>query len=334
MLKFETILEMKPFPGTVAAYPPGTKTPSPFAFVLNISELVGCDAVEIIPGRIMRRANEAEVKFIKELLDSSFRNYAGGDLWETCKPKSGSGKFLKLPAKRWRYFVIELGDEGQEVELLESALSVASCDIEVGFILSIATLKGTALPVCLYSPPRLFQALSALSYVHGPSKTFTQSDGEEVRKIYSMLMAHDNSILDLDKAFKLLFELKDLPRFSPLQVLGYFSLLESVLTHAPKPDDRYDSITRQIKQKLALLNRRWKPPLDYSAFAAPSHDKIWPKMYAYRSAIAHGGTPNFAGELAVLGSAKNANSLISEAVKKTILQAIEEPQLLADLRDC
>jgi len=87
----------------------------------------------------------------------------------------------------------------------------------------------------------------------------------------------------LDKVFKLLFELKDLPRFSPLQVLGYFSLLE---------------------------------------------------MYAYRSAIAHGGTPNFTGELAVLGKAENANALISEAVKKTILQAIEEPQLLADLHDC
>ena len=300
---------MKPFPGTVTAYAPGTKTPSPFAFVLNISELVGRDAVEIIPGRIMRRANEAEIKFIKEVLESSFRNYAGGGLWETRKPKSGSGKFLKLPAKRWRYFVIELGDESREVELLESALSVASCDLDVGFILSVATLKSTVLPVCLYSPPRLFQSLSALSYAYGPSKRFTESDAEQVRKIYSRLMAHDNSILDLDKVFKLLFELKDLPRFSPLQVLGYFSLLESILTHSPKPDDRYDSITRQIKQKLALLNKRWKPPLDYSAFAAPSHDKIWPKMYAYRSAIAHGSTPNFTGELAVLGKAENANAL-------------------------
>ena len=29
-------------------------------------------------------------------------------------------------------------------------------------------------------------------------------------KIYSRLMAHDNSILDLDKVFRLLFELNDL----------------------------------------------------------------------------------------------------------------------------
>jgi hypothetical protein len=168
----------------------------------------------------------------------------------------------------------------------------------------------------------------------GPAKTLTKSYGEQVRKIYSKLATHDNGILDLDKVFKLVFELKDLPRFSPLQILGYFAVLESVLTHAPNPDDRYDSITRQIKQKLALLNKRWNPPLDYSAFPTLSHDKVWSKMYAYRSAIAHGSTPNFAGELSALGKAENANLLISEAVKKTIYQTLEEPQLLADLQDC
>lgn len=117
----------------------------------------------------------------------------------------------------------------------------------------------------------------------------------------------------------------DVPRFSPLQILGYFAVLESILTHAPNPDDRYDSITRQIKQKLALLNGRWRPPLDYSAFSGLSHDKVWSKMYAYRSAIAHGATPNFDGELSALGKAENSNVLISEAVRKTICQALEEP---------
>jgi hypothetical protein len=57
-------------------------------------------------------------------------------------------------------------------------------------------------------------------------------------------------------------------------------------------------------------------------------------MYAYRSAIAHGSTPNFVGELSALGEAENANILISEAVRKTIYQAIEEPQLLTDLQAC
>jgi hypothetical protein len=96
----------------------------------------------------------------------------------------------------------------------------------------------------------LFQSLLAMSgavgSASGPAKTLTKSDGEQVRKIYSKLATHDNAILDLDKVFKLVFELKDLPHFSPLQILGYFAVLESVLTHAPNPDDRYDSITRQM----------------------------------------------------------------------------------------
>jgi hypothetical protein len=338
MLNFETLFEMKPSPKTVVIHKPGTTTTQPFAFVLNVSRLVGCDALEIVPGRILRRANEEEIKFIREVIESLFGKYFSGGLWETRRPKSGQGRFVRLPVKQWRYFVIEFGGGNQEVEFLEKALSVAPCGLEVGFILSVATLNSIELPVCLYNPPRLFQSLSAMSNAtgsaNGTAKTLTKSDGEQVRKIYSKLATHDNSILDLDKVFKLVFELKDLPRFSPLQILGYFAVLESILTHAPSPDDRYDSITRQIKQKLALLNKRWKPPLDYSAFPTLAHDKVWSKMYAYRSAIAHGLTPNFAGELSALRKAENANLLISEAVKKTIYQALEEPQLLADLQDC
>jgi hypothetical protein len=337
-LDFETLFEMKPSPKTVVTYAPGTKTPQPFAFVLNISRLVGGSSLEIIPGRVLRRANDEEIKFTKEVIKSLFADHSSGGLWETRGPKPGQSKFVKLPRRQWRYFVIEFGGGNQEVELLEKALSIAPCSLDVGFILSIASSRGKKLPVCLYSQPRLFQSLSAMSYaagsVSGLTKAVTKSDAEQVREIYLKLEKHDNLILDLDKVFKLVFELMDLPRFSPLQILGYFAVLESILTHAPNPEDRYDSITRQIKQKLALLNKRWTPPLDYSAFSALPHDRVWSKMYAYRSAIAHGATPNFVGELSALGKAESANLLISETVRKTICQALEEPQLLADLQNC
>jgi hypothetical protein len=337
-LDFEKLFEIKPAPATVVAYAPGTKTPHPFAFVLNVSRLVGGSSLEIIPGHILRRANEEEIRFTKKVIASLFAEHSDGGLWETRGPKPGQSKFVKLPKRQWRYFVIEFSGGNQEIELLERALSVAPCRLDVGFILSVASFRGGKLPVCLYHPPRLFQSLSAMSYAAGSARGLTisvnKSDAEQVRKIYLKLAKNDNRIVDLDKVFKLVFELKDLPRFSPLQVLGYFAVLESILTHAPNPDDRYDSITRQIKQKLALLNKRWNPPLDYSGFSGLSHDKVWSRMYAYRSAIAHGSTPSFVGELSVLGKAENANLLICEALRKTICQAIEEPQLLADLQDC
>jgi hypothetical protein len=52
------------------------------------------------------------------------------------------------------------------------------------------------LPVCLHSPPRLFQSLSAMSYaagsVSGLTKAVTKSDAEQVRKNYLKLAKHDN----------------------------------------------------------------------------------------------------------------------------------------------
>jgi hypothetical protein len=337
-LDFEALFEMKPSPRTVVTYAPGTKTPQPFAFILNVSKLVGGSSLEVIPGRILRRANDEEIKFTKEVITSLFANHSDGSLWETRGPRPGQTKFVKLPKKQWRYFVIEFNGGNQEVELLERALSISPCRLDVGFILSVASFRGKKLSTCFYSPPRLFQSLSAMSYAAGSAsgltESVTRSDAEQMRKIYLKLAKHDNRTLNLDKVFKLVFELMDLPRFSPLQILGYFAVLESILTHAPNPDDRYDSITRQIKQKLALLNKRWNRPLDYSVFTGLSHDKIWSKMYAYRSAIAHGATPNFVGELSALGKAGNANLLISETVRKTICHALEEPQLLADLQNC
>lgn len=130
-----------------------------------------------------------------------------------------------------------------------------------------------------------------------------------------------------------MLELKDLPRFSPLQILGYFAILESVLTHQPNPDDRYESITRQITQELALLNRRWQPALDYSLLGGASHEKIWTKMYAHRSSIAHGRKPDFKSQLALLKNAATANALIRDTVKRALCQAYIEPLLVGDLHN-
>ncbi len=58
-------------------------------------------------------------------------------------------------------------------------------------------------------------------------------------------------------------QLKALPHFSPLRFLGYFAMLESLLTHAPNPSDPYDSITRQVQKRRALLELwpfRWGKP--------------------------------------------------------------------------
>jgi hypothetical protein len=57
-------------------------------------------------------------------------------------------------------------------------------------------------------------------------------------------------------------------------------------------------------------------------------------MYEYRSAIAHGGKPDFAKDLLILKSHDHALEFLKETVKAVIRQVIIEPTLIQDLREC
>jgi hypothetical protein len=306
---------------------------SPFAFVLNVKQLVDTDHIEIAPGYTLRQARESETEYIKEFLLGKFGEIASMGVWES-RPTS-SGKQQNLPKSDWRYFVVEFGNDDPDLDLLESALTLARSGIDIGFAKIRVDIQGLVRPACLYRTPSLFQSLLALNLAGAEREKLMQSlgavDGQEISGTIKRMARHDHAVLDLSRVVSLLIEIKDLPRFSPLQVLGYFAILESVLTHHPDPNDRYKSTTRQITHKLALLNRRWSPALDYSQFGGASHEKIWTKMYAYRSSIAHGRKPDFASPLALLKSADAANELIGSAVRRTISQAYMEPQLIADL---
>lgn len=307
----------------------------PFAFVLNVKELIDADRIEIAPGCTLRRAQKSEIVYIKEFIAKEFGKASNLAIWET--QPTASGKQPKLPKKLWRYFVIEFGNDDPNLDLLEAALTVAPVSLDIGFVKLRVDVKGVVRPACLYRAPSLFQSLSALDLAGADRDKLLQSPGkavgEQIRDIFQRMAGHDHGFLDLKRVVELLLELKDLPGFSPLQILGYFAILESVLTHHPKPDDRYESITRQITQKLALLNGRWHPTLDYSQLGEERHEKIWPIMYAYRSAIAHGRKPDFHSDLKLLKNAEGANALIRDAVKRTIRQAYVEPRLVRDLNN-
>jgi hypothetical protein len=121
---------------------------------------------------------------------------------------------------------------------------------------------------------------------------------------------------------------------SDVAFLGYFSVLESLLVHKPDPKDPTDSITRQVKKKITLLDNRWRPKLDYSIFGNPNPEAIWGKMYDLRSAIAHGDTPDFKKDLKTIKDRTNALSLLIRTVRAIARHALLEPQLVADLREC
>jgi hypothetical protein len=163
----------------------------------------------------------------------------------------------------------------------------------------------------------------------------TPSDAEQISTLFSALKSHDQRLVQMERIASQLLELEELRPGSTSQFLAYFVILESLLTHKPDPKDPYDSITRQVKNKVALLDHRWSPRLDYAEFAGTNADTVWKKMYHYRSILAHGDAPDFSGgELKALGSHGNAMALLKLTVKATARLALTEPQLLADLKNC
>jgi hypothetical protein len=161
-----------------------------------------------------------------------------------------------------------------------------------------------------------------------------RSDVEEIVQTAGLLTAYDHPAIDVKRIISQLRELKALPSDAALTFLGYFAILESLLTHAPKSSDPYDSITRQVHTKLSLLNQRFTTPINYVPFRGANSDTVWKRMYKYRSLIAHGELPTFTDELAVLASHDQALFLLRSTTKAVIRQVLAEPRLMADLKNC
>ena len=138
-------------------------------------------------------------------------------------------------------------------------------------------------------------------------------------------------------AFQRRFELTSIPLAAPLRHLGYFVVVEALLTHAPKGSDPADSLGRQLKTSIPLLSNRMlhhgDPPVpfaDLDEHASPT--KILAALYEYRSAIAHGAEPSFSGSQSVLGTREKVGTFLDVMTRRLLRHAVLEPQLVTDLK--
>jgi hypothetical protein len=307
--------------------------PYTFAFVVNIGRLVGEESFEIAPSLVLRRAAPDERQIIKAHLGGSplpLMLTANRGYWEL--QRQDGGKLEPIPEEDQRYFVLALEGFSDWLYRVQEACDLGPLELEVGLIVHISGAPGFSTQ---FHPARLFHVMEQAVGNDAFFLDVSADDVQATRRIAEQLAQHDHTVVDLRPLIAQLRSLKALQHQSALRFLGYFAVLEALLTHAPKPTDPYESITRQVKQKVALLNHRWKTPLDYTPFGnSPSHT-IWTAMYYYRSKLAHGGNVDFTdGKLRVLGSHERALKLLIETVKATMRHALDDPRLLIDLREC
>ena len=330
-------------PGAVASVFPKGAQPvlelsNNISFVLNVSRLSGTQGgkLKLLAGHELRRATAPEVAAIKHVL-KSYRSPEDWTPWQggrVVTNPNGSTSRARLPSRQWRYFVIAFEGSNKGVVELERALCLLPQELKIGFTLLREVLVGTTAPTLIYHTGRLFSELQALEkrqLVFFPVGT---KIAKHIGTLHAQIESNDSNLIRIEGFTQELLEFDSLPWTSRLLFLGYFAILESLLTHHPKPTDTIDSITRQVKRKIILLDNRWSPKIDHSAFPNSTLEKIWSAMYAYRSCLAHGSKPDFKNELKLLGNSDAALILLKQTVKSVLRQALAEPQLIFDLRNC
>ncbi len=161
-------------------------------------------------------------------------------------------------------------------------------------------------------------------------------DGDltELMDVANRLERHDQAVFQLKDFVSDFRELVSIPHDSRLRFMGYFAILESLVAHKPNPDDPYQSLTRQVTKKMQLLERRFAHQLSYADFQGASSETVWKALYDVRSTIAHGGRPEFSKKTKLLRDLPTVTRFITEATWRVLRQVLDEPRLVADLRDC
>ncbi|WP_286267009.1 HEPN domain-containing protein [Thalassotalea atypica] len=134
---------------------------------------------------------------------------------------------------------------------------------------------------------------------------------------------------------------------SPFKYLGYFSIIEGILTHKPSGSDNVDSIQKQLIRNVKLINNRivcsGRLGINYELFNTPKAKTIFSKLYSLRSSIAHGSDyEKSIGDILKIQTIKHDNKYgatrplfywIRDLAKSLLMYSFIEPQLYLDLTD-
>ena len=301
------------------------------AFVATLLDVRIGLPVEVIPDHHLRRASEVEIASIRESLEH--REPVAGSLWYEVVPSEHPGSFRRSddPAD-WRYFVIEVGPNYKSavnagIGEVEEAAQLTETPIECGFMFNT---EGVRLVVGIGA--RNVLDTVPMAAIHGSIGVVDRGWLDEMRDLHRRIGETGAEYPDIARAIDSLNRLRGIERGTPLRVLGLFAIMESLITH--DPHDKYDSLSHQIRSKMKLLGRRFRKRLSYEPIGNMPVETVWNKLYSVRSSIAHGGQLTFTGNLKVLTNLEVVERFSFSATRSVLQQALVEPELILDLREC
>lgn len=314
-----------------------------FAHVANVGKLQVVGSHQLTNGLEIRKATPVEADTLSRLVSVVRKSdqimprrnpYESSLEVNQVNPRNRQFHTTTLPKDEWRYHVIAFKGSNHILNDFVDASILTQSRIELGpCVFRMPSLGG---PGFIGASDSLDRVWEEMADTDDYLLCLNTDDLNDMSRVFQKMSSfqEDGVGLHLRTAIKSIHQLDKIPKNSPLCFLGYMSVLESLITHAPESNDPSDSLTRQVTQKMILIGNRSKIPIAYSLFGDNiDPEKIWKRLYGYRSVIAHGLIPNFKKELQCLKDSTTALSFISSAVTTLMRQTLEEPELIDDLKD-
>ena len=313
-----------------------TSEPSSFCFILDSIDVSGELPLEIIPGHWFRKATHEDIDLIKKELTPHIIRFSPYEFGPV-PSKKDEESFGLLPSDKWKYYVISFNGSNAKLGDLEYAANRLRNDITLGytFLYDIDKYHGFA---GIVSHPTQITTFFVDRQPHIlPLNPIQPSELLKITPNYNLITGLDKTRYpNVSSAILDFHQTKMITNRSNLKVLSYFSIIECLLTHNPRPIDTMDSLTRQISTKMSLLSKQFQRELQYNLHfpSLTDPEKVWKMLYGYRSLVAHGGNTDFTQKFVALQSRDNIRGFLMESLKLLLLYALKEPEFLADLQKC
>ncbi len=309
-----------------------------FIFVGDLIETDASLPLHLFDDYYFNKASEIQIQKIKRIIG----NYTGLAFKENkyersyMPNESGGYRSSPLSEENWNYFVIEHSHHIKDLKIFKT-FALSSLDLTILFE---TYENGT------FNGGEFMFDLTVINYFYDERTKFPKAKVLNLESIAEL--KHLNSLLTIfnkekysfiNKALSDFMIIKDISVRSPFRILSLFSILELLLTSQKSKVSNDSSLTNQLKKKINLLNNQFRDKvLINKHFKCPDSvtlEIIVEKLYQYRSDIAHGNISDFEKELQIF---KNQEQIIlpflTELLRRILIISLEQPQLLADLKEC
>lgn len=239
----------------------------------------------------------------------------------------------------WKHFVIDCTNTQINPVILNLIFAISKADMRMGFV-QFDRKPSFMSPWSSWPQLGRWYDSGNLSYT-GKIKI---NQIEELKQNINDFVINERE----QKHLRLLYMFESLDTMvdsNPFKFLGYFSIIEGLLTYKPNNTDNLDSIQKQLIRNINLINNRVESSgrigIDYQFFNNSGLKKIFSKLYSLRSDIAHGSEFNSAfQDVLKLTGKKHCDeylarhlvySWLRDLTKMVLMHAFVEPLLYLDL---